>query len=160
MFSKYFKAKLRAGAQKIKHNQKTGDVMLCGMLLQYEFTEELAQGIGPRAQAIQEMLACSNSAAAIKMNTTGLSLDTKHVTVSFKSGNKKIHEIKVTEGIAIRAKKPNAEDPNPVLEVTVTCSLEADHVDFIWQHLGEAIGVRMDKRQLEIPGSQGEETAE
>jgi hypothetical protein len=153
MFGDYYKAQLRKSGQGIKVDKKHGDKKVMTIGLQYNFDEALAHAIGPRAEAIQQMLA-SNDDAAIRMSGTALTLDTEHCTVKIKHRVKKsavIHEIEKTNGIGMKASAPTANETEPTLEMSLQLPMEKKHMMFVEKYLNESLYLRLEKQQQELP---------
>ena len=144
MFDNFFKAKLNAARQTVKVNKKQGDQHIFSMDLTYEFTEDMAKATDEKAIDIQRML--TNESSNLQMSATTLNLDTESVEVHIKGGC----VIKDTIGLSLKASAPNAEDPNPILHVTVSTAMNSKLFSTVDKFLGKPVDIKMLKKQLTL----------
>jgi hypothetical protein len=154
MFSKHFKARLARSAifvQKVKKEDKR----LISIKLVYDFTAELAECMGPRAVAILGTLEADKK-ARLTMSSGNIKLDTKKVAATFRYQKTQVYAIEETTSIVASVAAPTAQSATPSLEVTLTMTLEQEHLDFVGDYLNEALQVRLDREQTEVAGTQGD----
>lgn len=151
MFSRQFPAKVRHVALFLRHGHGDEEMQqLCAVLLQYDFTPDLAAAIGGAAPQIQATLAAANE--GVSLTRAGLVLDVKEVAITMKSADKETMKVERTSKLKAKARKANAEDTGPTLEATAIFRLDDDEsLMFLKNQLGELVKVRLDRRQLDIP---------
>jgi hypothetical protein len=156
MFGKSFKAKFKSAKLGVRHTKKQSQ-KTCELELCYDFDETIAAAIGGDAPPLQAMLANSSDRSCATKSTT-VQLDATDVGIRFRLGNQQ-HAIESTFELSASAKKPNAEDPGPTL--TVKAGFFPDDADLamVWERLNSVVGTRMDRRQLTLPKTGGEDEA-
>ena len=159
MFSKQWKARVEAAGismVRIKREEKKGTTVQ----LVYPFTEALAEAMGGDAPVAQEVLARSGESKC-KVKDQNLVLDSGTVKMVLSAGREDKLEVERTNSLTAKAKRPTTEGgTDPVLVVKVSWKPDDDGeadlaLQFLHEHLGETLNVRMDRRQMEF--SAGEE---
>jgi hypothetical protein len=159
MFAKYFKTRFDSAKQSVQRGTKGNDVKRCHLIFVYEFSDDLAQCLGPRAVAMQKQL-MQEKDAQITAKSIGLELDTATVSVSVKHKNPVVLRVAKTIAISATAKAPTASMTTPSIKVELIAEMTAEMMDFAWEFLNECCYVRLDRQQLEIPNTQDEAAKE
>ena len=161
MFSKHFKARFMKSNQDVVNKGTEGaDIRRNRLVFVYDFTPELATCMGKRAVAMQKQLLREKD-SDLTASSIKIDLDTKTVSVNVKHKNHKVLEIERTLAITAKATKPTASAAGPSLEVALLSELDGPQLDFINEFLNEGVYVRLDRQQIDIPGTadQGEDGA-
>lgn len=146
MFGMDLQAKVRSISSKVKDDD--GRLVRTSTLaLQMEFTRALATGIDEDAQQLQELL-CDGSLKSATMSMDGV----KELKVTLGDGD----DAFTIDGYGqqLEIKKANKEDAHPTATFSVGFPTEDDPVLWCLHHLEETVEVRIDKAQLEIPGTE------
>lgn len=151
MFSKLHPAKIRGVALYLKRGKDNDEESaVTTVVLQYDFTVDMAEAIGGAAPQVQAMLAAGGD--GVKMARAGLVLDCREVAVTFKGADNTQLKIPTTTKLKAKARQPNAEDTGPTLEAAASFIIDDDEpLAFLRAHLGQLVKVRMDRRQIELP---------
>jgi hypothetical protein len=145
MFDQDLQGKIRAIGAKV--SDKDGNIdRYCMLGLQFEFTKELAGGIGKEAKELQKQLASGSLAAAT------LHMDAVTVLAKFDAGDgaKDKLELGEAKGVAVALKKANKEDAHPTAKLTLRFPTVRDHLLFFVDHLEETVGIKLIKEQTEL----------
>jgi hypothetical protein len=151
MFSNYFKCRV-SGAKMYIAKNKDGDERMLSISFTYDFTAKLAENMGPRAVGILAALE-SDKEAKLSAKTVGIKIDAKSVAGRVKYKGKKVHAFDGATALAVRAAAATADAASPTLVLKVSLSLEADGTDFAREFLDQPIELRLDRPQVEIPGT-------
>ncbi len=159
MFKEQYSARIEKASLHIVRVKKE-EKRSCSCVLCYDFTEGLAEQLGGDAPALQAMLANGGESAAT-LSGCRISLDVASVRIALADEDGGEMVVEQTSHMSARASSPQAEgSASPALLVRVTWPLGDDmagSVDFLRMHLGEAVQVRMDRAQGELPFEAGAE---
>ena len=117
--------------------------------LLFEFTPEIAAEIGGPAPRIYDALAQDYDGDGL--GAVPIRLNASAVNVRFRVDNK-YHVVQNTIALTMRAQPPTATNLQPMLAVRVSFLAGENDIAMLWSHMGEHVGVRMDRQQLELPG--------
>jgi len=142
MFFENYHAKIRSIVPR-KEEKKEVVKEYCTLCLQYEFTQQFAGAMGEFPAACYQALNAGECWGA------RLPVPVEEVVAVFGEGEDSI-QVKNIDTVAAVLKRPNAEDPNPML--TLTMNFGATDAQFIWlkDKLNQTVMVNLDKVQGEL----------
>jgi len=147
MFGMNLQAKVNSISSDVKEDE--GRLLRISTLgLQMNFTRELAQGIGEDAERLQELLAdCSLKTASMPMDAV------KELKVRLGDEEMDDHLELDGWGHVLNLKQASSEGGLPTASFMLCFTTSDDEVLWATHHLKETVEVRIDKRQLELAGT-------
>ena len=160
MFGKLHEAKQGTTTLSIYKGKRGGDpINTIQVVWFFNFTPELAGGIGGAAPEVQQLIEDGDQGARLGDGT--LHLDTKEVKVEIRSGAPKPKSkvvIAQTMSLTAKAGKPLQESASPSLRATARFAPgdinAVKFLEFFYANLGRTVNLRMDKVRPELPGTQ------
>lgn len=156
MFYESYSAKIQSFAPKAKELQDGGIDEYCQLTLTYEFTEQFAKGLGLEVDNdLKGFTGMLHSALSRKrVLSCALPVPASDVTAHFcaTDDEEDTIDIRPIRMCAVSAKRPNAEDPNPVISVTLEFPLDDSRMLWFGNRLKAVVRVVLDKVQQKLPG--------
>lgn len=156
MFFEPYSAKIQSFSPQAKELKDGGMDEYCKLSLSFEFTEKFAKGLGLEVDNdLQGFTGQLHSALSRKrLLSCSLPVPAKDVTAHFCDidDSEETIDIRPIEMCAVTAKRPNSEDPSPVVIVTLEFPLSDDRMLWFGNRLKSVVEVVLDKVQQKLPG--------